>query len=132
MTQYKCRICPWTGELPQDAVEISGRMYRFGGSVHSLQKIRPFSEPQHNRWHKSKPRLFCPWCFSNPKPIEEQLQSAVTQVLIEPTDQPEPPPSESTSMEPEINQVDEEILPLTTMAAAFRAANQRSKNVQAK
>jgi len=97
-------------------------MYRFGGTIHALQQIRPITENQHNFWHKNKKVVRCGFCFP---PAEPEPQPPVEQTellnevfeLPQPEVKPIPPPKvEPEDLEPE---------PQTSMALAFQRINRR-------
>jgi hypothetical protein len=136
MNRYRCRICDWTGELPEDAVLINHGevpMYTFGGLVHALSPIRRITENQHNNWHRQKKVLMCTFCF--PEPQDHDLKQTEPQSVpqaeaIPPTIDPEQDhhgEGSGTDFEhlqedpvvPEDTPVVEEHPGSTSMAAAF-------------
>ena|SRR5467141_4046840 len=115
---YRCRICDREFDtIPDTAVLLNhrgrNRVYRFiDGIVHDLIHGRAL----HKRCHKTTKVDGCEFCFPPPKP-EPQPEPPVEQVLqeVEVVELPEPQPE--IKLKPEI--IVEEVVPATTMAAAF-------------
>jgi hypothetical protein len=124
---YRCNICSATWEtIPDGAVEILSRnqsyVYRFvDGTVHDLRRVTPKrqqSQATHTRWHKTKTKPECVFCFSptepeaSPDPPVEQteLLTEVMSVLAELPEPPSAPVAVAVAPEPRPN---------TSMAAAF-------------
>jgi hypothetical protein len=106
---WKCRLCGWTGEIPDDAFEIDlarsrgtrrGKLYTFGGVIHDLRKL---PEP--------KPSIVAE---PNP-PVMEQ-----TQEVQQPEQLPEPEIVEE--VKPVVAEIEPELT--TALAMAFRRRKQ--------
>ena len=140
---YRCTICNWTGELPEDAVEVSHGMHRFSdGVVHALRK--PISEKwkhsMHVRWHVGRISVSdCSYCNQKESdPVETFLQAEDPTCQAE-QEQPQPEPVmgigtgelraaveelESKSDQPESTPAESE----TAMSFAFRKYKKENTN----
>jgi len=111
-------------DIPAGAVQLTPgerriNTYRLADeTIHSLRKVHGLTEGFHRRWHKT-PKPGCEFCFPPPKPepqpeppVEQvELLQEVVEVLVE-----LPKPQPEIKQKPEVI---EEVVPTTTMAAAF-------------